>query len=181
VRATKQPLLLIRAKGAHTDVRERGVLHKVFVPLDGSRESEAIIPYVEELAARFKAKVILFRVVVPNYYFEYTEEEIIQLQPSIASTKDYLDKVSARLKHRGLTVKPEISIAAMVGAAAEQDNKIAVEIIKFAEELNTDVVAMSTYGQSGISRWAFGSITDKVLHAGTTPLLLVRIPGARKE
>jgi len=43
-----------------------------------------------------------------------------------------------------------------------------------AEETGADAVAMSTHGRSGISRWAFGSTADKVLHAGNTPVLLVR-------
>jgi len=33
---------------------------------------------------------------------------------------------------------------------------------------------MSTHGESGFSRWEHGSIADKVLRAGSTPLLLVR-------
>jgi nucleotide-binding universal stress UspA family protein len=33
---------------------------------------------------------------------------------------------------------------------------------------------MSTHGRSGIGRWVFGSVTDKVLHAGDTPLLTIR-------
>ncbi|HET9223938.1 MAG TPA: universal stress protein [Roseiflexaceae bacterium] len=33
---------------------------------------------------------------------------------------------------------------------------------------------MGTHGASGLRRWALGSIADKVLHATTTPLVLVR-------
>jgi nucleotide-binding universal stress UspA family protein len=33
---------------------------------------------------------------------------------------------------------------------------------------------MATHGYSGLKRWVLGSIADKVLHATTTPLLLVR-------
>ncbi|MFC1941450.1 universal stress protein [Chloroflexota bacterium] len=29
-------------------------------------------------------------------------------------------------------------------------------------------------GRTGIGRWVFGSVTDKVLHAGDTPVLVVR-------
>jgi nucleotide-binding universal stress UspA family protein len=37
-----------------------------------------------------------------------------------------------------------------------------------------DVIAMATHGQSGIKRWAIGSITQRVLNATRLPLLVVR-------
>jgi nucleotide-binding universal stress UspA family protein len=33
---------------------------------------------------------------------------------------------------------------------------------------------MSTHGRSGLSRWFLGSVTDKVLHTATNPLLVIR-------
>jgi nucleotide-binding universal stress UspA family protein len=33
---------------------------------------------------------------------------------------------------------------------------------------------MSTHGRSGIARWALGSVTDKVIHTSTSPLLIIR-------
>jgi nucleotide-binding universal stress UspA family protein len=50
-------------------------------------------------------------------------------------------------------------------------------IIDFAEANDIGLIAMSTHGRSGIGRWIFGSVTDKVLHAGHTALLVVRAPG----
>jgi nucleotide-binding universal stress UspA family protein len=37
--------------------------HKILVPLDGSKRAARIIPHVEELAKRYKAKVIFLQVV----------------------------------------------------------------------------------------------------------------------
>ena len=34
---------------------------------------------------------------------------------------------------------------------------------------------MSTHGRSGIGRWVYGSVTDKVLRGSATPVLLVRV------
>ena len=44
-----------------------------------------------------------------------------------------------------------------------------------------DLVAMSTHGRTGVSRWVLGSVAEKVLRASSTPLLLVRAPGAGAE
>ena len=57
VRATKRPVVLIRAKDAYPEVRETSILNKVLVCLDGSAESEAVIPYIEDLAAKLDCEV----------------------------------------------------------------------------------------------------------------------------
>ena len=176
VRAAKQPTLLIRADGSHPDVREKGILKEVVVPLDGSKESEAVIPYIEELASKLQAKVVLLQVLALSYHvyaggevvvtrFPYTEKE---MEPLKAKAKDYLEKMGSLLKAKGVITRAEVRI----GDAAE-------EIIQLADEINADVVAMSTHGRSGLSRWAFGSVAGKVLYGGNTPILLVRtlVPG----
>jgi nucleotide-binding universal stress UspA family protein len=36
------------------------------------------------------------------------------------------------------------------------------------------LIAMSTHGRSGLARWAYGSVADRVLHTAKCPVLLVR-------
>jgi nucleotide-binding universal stress UspA family protein len=169
VRATKRPVELIRAKGDQPDLRKKGILIKALVPLDGSKEGESAIPYIQELAARLKTEVILFQVLLPDYSSasEMGIKRVIypdqQMEEEKASAGVYLDKVGARLKQEGITVESVVR----VGNAAE-------EIIKSADEMKVDIVAMSTHGRSGIGRWVFGSVAEKVLYEGNTPLLLVR-------
>ena len=167
VRASKSPVLLIRA---NTGVRKKTSLDKILVPLDGSKHSETILSHIESLASRLRARVILLHVVIQPYRVyaasegvvevPYTEEEIKSLK---ADAEEYLQKVSSKLMAERITTSYEVR----VGSAAE-------EIIKLADETPTDVVAMSTHGESGFSRWEHGSIADKVIRAGNTPLLLVR-------
>jgi nucleotide-binding universal stress UspA family protein len=175
VRAAKCPVLLIRA---NINAPGKAKLEKLLVPLDGSKQSEAVLPHVEKLASRLKAEVTLLHVVMPLYqvytvtegigYYggmgivkvPYTEE---QMKPLKASAESYLQKVNGRMMGEGV----KTSYKVVVGSAGE-------EIIKAADEVAADMVAMSTHGESGFSRWEHGSITDKVLRAGNTPLLLVR-------
>ena len=37
--------------------------HKILVPLDGSKIADRILPHVEELARRYKAKVVFLEVI----------------------------------------------------------------------------------------------------------------------
>ena len=176
VKATKRPVALIRAKGARPDVREKGILRKTLVPLDGSTEAEGVIPYVEELASRLNAKVILLQVLARGYqsvnvegysdYFVFSES---QMESAKAYARDYLDKVGALLKQKGITVDTEVRTATDIKSI-----NAAEEIISFADKIQVDVVAMSTHGRSGVGRWVFGSVAERVLYEGNTPLLLVR-------
>jgi nucleotide-binding universal stress UspA family protein len=176
LRATKQPLALIRAKRARPDAPERNILSKILVTLDGSKQSEAVIPYIEELASKLKADITLLQVVLPDYnlsttgepeYGVYSEKHLESIQ---ALAREYLENIAAQLKQRGINAKPEVAL----GTAAET-------IIKFADAIAADMVALSTHGRSGVSRWALGSVAERVLRAGDTPLLLVRTPGSGTE
>ena len=149
---------------------------KILIPLDGSKVGEAALPYVEELLStlspRVKLELILLQVVsLQSHYVHvgdamspvaYTTEEIKQIRKRSLS---YLSRVGKCLKAKGVVVGNKIE----VGNAAE-------EIIRAADEMKVDLIAMSTHGRSGIKRWAFGSVTDHVLRGGHKPVLVVRAP-----
>lgn len=151
VRSTvRQPLILIRAKDNHTDVREKRILKKILVPLDGSRESEVVIQYISEIATKLQGEVTLLQVLPPD---NHTPED----------PEAYLQSKCRELEEKGIAARYRVGL----GSAAEG-------IIDIAGELAIDMVAMSTHGRSGVSLWALGSVAQKVLLGGNTPLLLVR-------
>ena len=149
---------------------------RILVPLDGSKVGEAALPLVEELMSKLapgvKVEVTLFQVVSSLAHYvvageasariPYTEKEIEEIKKKAI---DYLDRAGEALRSKGAVVKTRVE----VGNAAE-------EISKAADEINVDMVAMSTHGRSGFSRWAFGSVTDKVLREGKVPVFMVRAP-----
>lgn len=147
---------------------------RILVPLDGSKIGEAALPYVEQLVAKLspevKAEVTLLHIISSTTYYvaagdvsapiPYTEREMEQVKNKAA---EYLNKAAEGLRSKGTNVKITIE----TGNAAE-------EIIKAADKMSADLIAMSTHGRSGISRWAFGSVTDRVLRSGNKPVLIVR-------
>lgn len=173
LRATNLPVALIRAKGAAPIVREQGILKKMLVPLDGSKEGETVLAYIEEIAFKLKVQVVLLQVVELGYFaiaaegYNYIIYSNRQMESFKGYAQKYLDEVVTRLKSKG--VMAEAVVAA--GNAAE-------EIITLADNIHTDLVAMSTHGRSGVGRWVFGSVAEKVLYEGNAPLLLVRVPKA---
>jgi nucleotide-binding universal stress UspA family protein len=151
VRSTiKQPLLLIRAKGAHPDVRAKRIFKKALLPLDGSMESEAVIPVVTTIAASLHMGVTLLRVLPKATH-------------GLADAETYLHDCCRKLEENGVSSRYKIRI----GAPADH-------IIDLADESACDIVAMSTHSHAVGNLWPLGSIAQKVLLGGNTPLLLVR-------
>jgi len=150
---------------------------KIVVPLDGSKVGEAALPYVEDLVSKLspevKVEVILLQVLAPESIPtvtgrtpEATPYTVQELAKTEEKAMDYLNEIGEALRSKGVAVTVKVA----VGDAAE-------EIVKLAEEIGANLIAMSTHGRSGLSRWAFGSVTDKVLRReGRIPIIMVRAP-----
>ena len=147
---------------------------KVLVPLDGSKVGEAAFPVIEQLVDKMAPKshveVTLLGVITLLRHWvvvgeasapvSYTEEEMELIRKRVS---DYLEKTGDNMKKRGVV----ISTMVRTGNASD-------EILKAAEEIGADLIAMSTHGRSGLRRLAFGSITDKIIRGASVPVLLVR-------
>jgi nucleotide-binding universal stress UspA family protein len=152
------------------------MVERVLIPLDGSKVGEAALPVVEKLIAKLlpetNVEVTLLGVITQMRHWvvvgeasapiSYTEEELNSIEQRVIS---YLDTTSEALRSQGVKVNTRV----VTGNAAE-------EILKMAGEINADMIAMSTHGRSGLSRLAFGSVTDKVLRGASMPVLMVRAP-----
>jgi nucleotide-binding universal stress UspA family protein len=150
------------------------MFEKVLVPLDGSKVGEAALPVVEQLvnklAPKTQVEVVLFGVITLLRHWvvvgeasapvQYTEEELTLIRNRVST---YLEQTGEAMKQRGVTIKTMVA----TGNASD-------EILKASDEINADLIAMSTHGRSGLRRLAFGSITDKVIRGSKIPVLLVR-------
>ena len=165
--ATSKPVLLVRAPASKAALQQKKLVRKILVPLDGSRVGETAIPWAETLAHTLGAELVLFQVVMTPQTLVFFEAypTLISLDPDkeIASAMAYLEGVEKSLRGKGL----KTSRAVAFGAPADA-------IIDYAKENSVDLIAISTHGRSGIGRWVFGSVTDKVLHTGDTAVLVVR-------
>jgi nucleotide-binding universal stress UspA family protein len=77
--------------------------------------------------------------------------------------EEYLAKIAGPLRSAGL----EVSSVTLEGDPA-------AIIVAESEKAPGTLVAISTHGRSGITRWVMGSVSDKVLHATRAPMLMVR-------
>ncbi len=150
---------------------------RVIVPLDGSQLGETALPCVRDLFSKLAPEVerhiVLLHVVDPVAPMVYGWSGAAGFQDVGAAKKEteqnrqealkYLEGVKEVLTDKGLTV----TVEAPVGEVPE-------EIVRVAEDMDADLIAMSTHGRSGLTRWAFGSVADRVLRSkGRVPILLV--------
>ncbi len=151
--------------------------HRILVTLDGSLLAEQVLPHVKAVLEGLKdVHVYLLSVTQMTDYSaasamaypmsmlpSRTVDEDAERRRLETDLRDYLRGIEHQLTREGVTVSSEVRF----GRPAE-------EIISFANELKIDLIAMSTHGRSGLARWAYGSVADRVLHAAHCPVLLVR-------
>lgn len=171
-----------KVRGIKTHLKGGTMSENILIPLDGSKLGEAAISYVSAMIAKLapeeRVTITLFHVITAARHsihlqggagslsVPYNEEELYSIR---SESEKYLDKVG-----QGFQENQQVSIA----------NKIAVnenpaeEIIKAEKSLEIDLVVMSTHGRSGFSRFAIGSVADKVLRGGSVPVLMVKASAA---
>lgn len=162
-----KPVLLIKTTVTDRAIKERRLIKKILLPLDSSRVSEITTGYARELAEALGAELVLFQAlepVTPVIGFETMSPLAIPDEQDIEKEAlDYLERVAGKLESGAVSITRETAW----GSAAEC-------ILDYAETHEIDLIAMSARGKSNISRWAFGSVTEKVLHYGKTALLIIR-------
>jgi nucleotide-binding universal stress UspA family protein len=146
---------------------------KILVPLDGSELAECVLPHVESIAKGCGVEEVIFlRVTEPLHQICdfggcVSQETINSIDAdNKAAAEKYLSQLIKRTRYDGVSVKPEV----IIGTPAES-------IADYASENSADLIAIATHGRSGIGRWAWGSVADRVLRTACVPLVMVRPPG----
>ncbi len=148
---------------------------KILAPLDGSELSETILEHVKAVATGCQVpEVVLLRVIEPLSPLAYTETSVEALanaeKADDKEAKDYLTKVAGDLKKEGIAAQT----ATALGMPADK-------ILEFVDESKADLIVMCTHGRSGVSRWVFGSVADRIIRHSPVPVLIAPPPGRTHE
>ncbi len=144
------------------------MLTRILVPLDGSVLAGMALDLVKRLAGSNSEITLITSVFVPETPI-YAEAPLLSMPPSFptlesakADAKRHLEEVTNHLRDSGYHVNYRVE----VGDPVEN-------ITRVANELDVDMIAMSTHGRSGLSRLIFGSVTSGVLKAALRPVLVI--------
>lgn len=139
---------------------------RILVPLDGSQVAEGVLPHARALAFAEGAEIVLLRVAAnPVMEFTFSDPSVAQrvVEDLETQSKQYMAGVEESLKKDGF----QVSALIREGAVADM-------ILRTAEEVGADVIAMSTHGRTGPARWLLGSVADRVVRNSSIPVLLIR-------
>lgn len=174
IQAAENPLLIVRAAREPENAPEAKI-KTLIVPLDGSELAESILPLVSEFARAIDAHVVLaraYQVPTTAYYraedtagaeaFIPSYDELVAAESREA--REYLDAKVKEMRARGFA---KVGSELLAGPAGEQ-------IIDLGRRTANAVIAMSTRGRSGVSRWMLGSVAERVVRNAENPVLLVR-------
>ncbi len=144
-----------------------GIFQKILICLDGSEVAEQALEPALTLAQGTQAEVILLQVAPPTSLL-FDLETPDQVQENLAAlarddAEAYLQTVVEKLP----AMDSAITTRTVVGHAADA-------IIDEAAALGVDLIAMSSHGRSGLSRWVYGSVTEKVLRGAKCATLIIR-------
>jgi nucleotide-binding universal stress UspA family protein len=147
-----------------------GRYRKIVVPIDGSGWSERAIPHAVDIARNNGSEIILLHVFRPPAS-EYTDQlalagQDVQLDRMRSEIKNYLMGLRGQLRNQH--VECRVQFIEGVGAASL--------ICDYVNEEGVDLVVMTSHGRTGLSRFIFGSIAEKVLQGVNVPVLIIR-PG----
>jgi nucleotide-binding universal stress UspA family protein len=162
------------------------MLKHTLVPLDGSALAEEALKYAVEITDPQGEMTLVSAVELPEImpggfypivdpalvgaaYSEH-KEKVYSAEEVVTQVKHYLEHVTEQLGERKVHIHVEISEPAAL-------------ILKLAEEQKVDAIVISTHGRSGLSRWLFGSVTQRVLNHANVPVFVVRstAPEAKPE
>ena len=133
---------------------------KILVTLDTSPTDRAIIEHIKALAKIMHSRVALLHVADGWAARTYGADAV---SPEITQDKAYLEKVRTEFQSAGILAEAELAYG-----------EPAKEIVRWVEEKDCDLVAMSTHGHRFIADLFLGSTSRQVRHSISVPVLLLR-------
>jgi nucleotide-binding universal stress UspA family protein len=139
----------------------------IAVPLDGSELAERALSEALTPGKALNAEVILLQVIPGADDVIREGARIISIDEQWQALKDralqYLNGVRNRPEWSGVATR----VAVEMGNPAET-------ILDYCQQHGIDRIVMATHGRTGMSRWVFGSVAEKVLRAADRTVVLVR-------
>jgi nucleotide-binding universal stress UspA family protein len=155
-------------------VRSIMPITRILITLDGSPLSAHVLEPAMQIARRTLADVTLLRALPPLDPYELQAMDAHEaglgqrLREELRDqAQTYLWSAAEPYARQGMTIHTVVEY----GEAAQT-------IMDYAERAEIDLIAMATHGRTGLRRWRYGSVTEKVLRATGRSMLVVRPPDA---
>lgn len=144
--------ILHTTRPGSVEQRTEELFERILVPLDGTKNSAAILECVKRFATTHDSEIILF----------HDEMDSNLPEEDRAAIKAILQDQSVELANTGLKVTLDLSTY----------RRPIAEILKKIDALNISLVSMATHGETGSRRALDESVTAEVIRHANCPLLV---------
>jgi nucleotide-binding universal stress UspA family protein len=147
---------------------EKGRYKKIVVPIDGSGWSERAIPHAMDIARNNNSEVILLHVFKPPAQEYVGELALAGQDEQLMALREERKQQLTAIRNNIRAEKIQVRVQFIEGTG------VASIICDYINEEAADLVVMSSHGHTGITRWLFGSIAQKVMQGVRVPVLIIR-------
>lgn len=164
-------ILLIRAY-ANSGIDLTEVHYKrLFVGLDFSARAEYILPIAISLAQFHNAELLLGTVIhkleiLHRFPLAPEDEALITriADRNYRAVSHYFDQLQSRLSQQGIEIQTRLAVSENVMASLHD----------MVDQEHVDLVMLVAHGNSGGSRWPYGSVATSFIAYGSTSLLIMQ-------
>lgn len=158
------PILVAPPSSAPPPTASTFTIQTVIATLDGSRAAEAALEPASQIAEACDAQLLLLRAIGGRAREAAWEEGAERVGRDIDSdfrgaAMRYMTDASERIG---------VPCSTMIGS----DDEV-TEILGAADSLPSSMIVMASQGQSGLTKWRLGSITDRIIRQTTRPVIVV--------
>src|SRR5438552_3342831 len=135
---------------------------KILVALENGRADDTLVPHIAALAHRLGSELLLVHV-ADGFAARNFDQLKLAESDEMKTDRMYLEGVAERLRGEGLQVATQLA-----------RGNPPTEILKTADALECDLIAMTSHGHKLIGDIFLGSTIEKVRHNTMVPILVVR-------
>lgn len=143
-------------------------MKKILLPVDGSEYSKAAANVAREMAEKFEAEIVVLRVGEPDFMDMYYSRKDLE-----ETAENKMKRIAAELIEQdkklfeGSSIADKVSYITRTGDAASK-------ILDACDEEGCDFIVIATHGMGAAKRFLVGSVTNKVVHHASVPVLVLR-------
>ncbi|EZQ10277.1 universal stress protein [Acinetobacter sp. Ver3] len=140
----------------------------ILVPVDGSEVALNVVQHAVELAKAFNSKITVVQVMTLDPYIaaEYLSDgqSNLLIERARKFIEDNLAQAKAKFNEYGVDVETKIL----------EGESIHRTIMKAIDELNIDLIVISSHGRTGFKKLIMGSVAQSLITEVNVPVFVVK-------
>ena len=176
VRAGTVPVLLVR-EGSGAEAGGGVALNRVLIAVSGSDQDDAVIAATLETTDPIRAHYTLVHVLAPSPTLVAIDPDLGPPPGEMAGVPVELDsrRESDAAKYLEMLAMPFRDQGATVDTRLTRAGGTAREVVKLAEDIGANVIAVGTAARAPVTRFFMGSVADKVVRRASCSVLVVPV------